>query len=272
MRIRFIHVLCICFGIVVFFASCSNFEKTLKSHDVNYKFTKANEYYDKKEYLKANQLYERLVPVLRNTRNFEQLYYRWCFSFYYMKDYLSASYHFKNFIEYFPSSKDADECEFMHGLCLYKMSPKYSLDQTNTEKAMEALQSYVNTHPNSKRIAEANQQIDAARAKLEAKEADAAKLYFNINQFKASGIAFKSVLRNYPESNSSDYYQFMILKSNFNYAKASVIEKQEERFSNALNAYKELIESYPKSKYLREAEKIYSLADTKIKQIRNEHK
>ncbi|MEI8278185.1 MAG: outer membrane protein assembly factor BamD [Bacteroidota bacterium] len=272
MHNRAIHFVCICLSLSVLLSSCGNYEKVLKSHDVNFKLTKANEYYDKKEYLKANQLYEKLVPIMRNTRNYEQLYYRWSYSFYYMKDYLSASYHFKNFVEFFPMSKDADECEFMHGVSLFKMSPKYSLDQTNTEKALETLQSYVNTHPNSKRIKDANTYIDAGRAKLEMKQADAAKLYFNINQFKASGIAYKSVLRNFPESASSDFYQFMIIKSFYNYGKASVLEKQEERFAIALNAYHELVEGYPKSKYLHEAEKLYTLTDLKIKKIRNEHK
>lgn len=256
---------------IVTLSACSGYEKALKSKDVNYKLAKANEYYDKKKYQHANQLYENLLPVMKNTRNYEPLYYKYAYSFYYMKDYLSASYHFKNFTDFFPSSKDADECEFMYGLCLYKMSPKPSLDPTNTVKAMDALQSYINTHPNSKRIDEANKYIVESRSKLEAKEADAAKLYYNIGQYKAAGISYKNVMRDYPESASTDYYQYMIVKSWYLYAKSSVREKQEERYAVALNAYKELVDGYPKSKYLRDAEKYYTLADNNVKKIRNEH-
>lgn len=256
----------------IILTACSGYEKALKSKDVNYKLTKANAYYDKKQYQKANSLYEGLIPVMKNTRNYESLYYRYSFSFYNMKDYLSASYHFKNFVEIFPSSKDADECEFMYGLCLYKESPKASLDPTNTEKALEALQSYINTHPDSKRMEEASKYVDNCRAKLEVKEAASAKLYYDIGQYKAAGIAYKSVLRNYPESVNSDLYQFMIMKSWYKYANASVKEKQEERFASALNAYQELREGYPKSKYLTEAEKYHTLADNNVKKLRNEHK
>ncbi len=257
---------------IVCLSACGGFERTLKSKDVNYKLTKANEYYDKKKYAHANQLYEVLLPVMKNTRNYEPLYYKYAFSFYYMKDYLSASYHFKNFVDFFPSSKDAEECEYMYGLCLFKESPKPSLDPTNTVKAMEALQAYINAHPNSKRVDDANKYIEECRKKLEDKEAAAAKLYYNIGQYKAAGISYKSVMRDYPESLNADYYQFMIVKSWYQYAKSSIKEKQEERYATALNAYKEFIDGYPKSKYIRDAEKIYTLADNNVKKIRNEHK
>src|ERR1043165_2361058 len=116
-------------------ASCSSYERVRKSSDVNLKFTKANEYYEKKNYQRAGELYQDLLPVLRGTRNYEQLFYRYAYTFYYQKDYPSAALYFKNFTNYFPNSKDAEECEFMHAVCLVKMSPKKSLDQTNTIKA-----------------------------------------------------------------------------------------------------------------------------------------
>ncbi|XZF13718.1 outer membrane protein assembly factor BamD [Chitinophagaceae bacterium MMS25-I14] len=259
---------CLC---LIMFSACGNYEKVLKSNDINYKLTKANEYYDKKEYQHANELYLGLLPVVKGTKNFEPMYYRYAYSYYYMKDYLSSSYHFKNFVDFFPNSKDAEECEFMHAVSLYKLSPKFSLEQTNTEKAMEAMQSFINTHPTSKRLDTANQYIDRARAKLELKEADAAKLYYNISQYKAAGIAFKSVMRAYPESPRSDYYQYMVVKSFYNYARASVQEKQEERFLNVLTEFNELKQSYPNSKYLQDADKYQSQADNNLKKIRNEH-
>ncbi len=262
-----------CFAglILILLSSCSGYEKVLKSNDVNYKLTKANEFYDKKQYQKANTVYEGLLPVMKGTKNFEPLYFKYAYSAYYLKDYLSASYHFKNFTDYFPSSKDAEEAEYMHAVCLYKESPKATLEQTNTIKAMEALQSYINTHSNSKRLGEANGLMDEMRKKLEAKEANAAKLYYNISQYKAASIAYKSVLQNYPESPSGDYYQYMVVRSSYNYAKASVTEKQEERYGNTVSAYNDLKESYPNSKYISEAERFYSQANDNLKKLRNEH-
>ncbi len=260
------------FVCVVLLSSCHGFEKIRKSSDVNYKLTKANEYFDKKDYTHANELYKELMPIMKSTRNYETLFYRYAFTFYYLKDYVESSYYFKNFTEYFPASKDAEECEYMSALSLYKYAPKNSLDQTNTVKSLEAMQSYANKYPNSKRFAEASSYIEKSRLKLELKQADAANLYYNIYQYKAATVAYKSVMHNYPDSPNSDLYQFMIMKAMLKYANVSVPEKQEERYATAISAYKELVENYPKSKYLADAEKLYTEADNNVKKIRNEHK
>ncbi len=257
----------IAFFAVVLSTSCSPFDKVKKSSDVNLKLTKANEYYDKKKYNNANELYHDLLPVLRGTKNYEQLFYRYAYTFYNMKDYPTAALYFKNFTEYFPTSKDAEECEFMHALCLVKMAPKSNLDQTNTIKSMEALQAFINTHPTSPRLAEANQYIDESRKKLETKEASAANLYFNIGQYKAAAIAYKQVIDMYPESPNTDYYQFMVVKALYEYAKISISEKQQERFVNAISAYNELKEAYPSSKFVKDAERYQLLANNSIKKL-----
>ena len=268
-RLKNFFAMCFCLAIL---SGCGDYQKIEKSSDVNLKLTKANEYYEKHDYSHANELYKSLLGVMKNTRNYEQLYFRYAYSYYYMKEYLEASYHFKNFVDYFPNSKDAEECEFMHGVCLYKYSPKYSLDQTNTIKAMEALQSFINTHPKSKYMAEANGYVASCDKKLEAKAQDAAQLYYNINQFKAASIAYRSVMHTYPESPEEDKYLYMIIKSLYSFAIASVPEKQEERLANTISAYQEMKDTFPKSRYLGDAEKYYALATLNVKKIRNEHK
>lgn len=271
MSIRVRNLIVALVGIVIL-SSCSGYEKVLKSNDVNYKLVKANEYYEKKKYAQANAIYESLLPVMKHTKNYEALYYRYAYSFYYLKDYLSASYHFKNFVDFFPGSKDAEECEYLHGECLYKESPAYPLDQTYTYKALDALQSFINTHPNSKRIDEASKIIEKGRLKIQKKELAAADLYYDIGQYKAAAVSFEKLLIDYPDESFSDYCQYMLLKSWYKYARISIEEKQEERYASAITAYKELKDEYPKSEYIPDAEKYYTLADNSIKKIRNEHK
>lgn len=253
-------------------SSCSTHEQILKSKDVNLKFTKANEYYDQGKWAKAGEVYERLLPVFRGTKNYEELYYRYAYTFYNRKDYLSASYQFKNFTDLFPRSSRADECEFMYATCLFKMSPRYSLDQTNTKKAMEVLQSYINTHPESKNLTLANSYIEICRAKLERKDKEAAQLYFDMGEYKSASVAYKSLIQSFPESVDIEFYQLMIIKSYFNFANSSVRAKQEERYSEALNAYAELKEYHPKSNYIKEAEPLATKAQNAINQIRNDNK
>lgn len=248
--------------------SCkSGFEKLQKSKDYPYKLQKANEYFDKKQYGKANTLYEELLTIYKGTKSFEAIYYKYAFSFYYDKSYLAASYHFKNFAELFPKSDKAEECEYLTSLCLYYLSPDYTLDQSNTVKSIGEMQAFVNTHPNSNRVKDANKMIDESRAKLEKKDRYGAELYYRISEYKAAAVAFEQILRRYPDSPLADYYQYMIVSSNYRYARNSIPDKQELRYSNVIADYNDFVRKYPKSAYRSEVEKINSLSLQALKKI-----
>lgn len=270
MRFYFSRILSL-LGLVLLLSSCDqqSYNKILKSSDVNLKLQKANEYYDRKSYRKANELYHSLIPVFRGTKNWEALLYRYCWSYYNMGDYLNAGYNFKNFTEFFPNSPDAEECEYMYTICLFKETNKASLEQTNTIKAMEAMQEFINNHPQSKRIADINRLIDEGRRKLEEKEALAARLYYNIGQYKAAAISYKDVIRQYPESDKADYYYYMIVRSTYRYALASVESKQAERFAQVTEAYQELRSNYPNSSWLKDGEKFVSLSAENLRKLSN---
>lgn len=256
---------------IVVMHGCKGFEHVRKSSDVNYKLTKANEYFDKKDYYHANTLYGELAPIMKSTRNYEALFYRYAYTYFYLKDYLMSSYYFKNFADYFPKSKNAEECEYMSAYSLYKYAPKYSLDQTNTVKSIETLRQFQDKYPQSERATEAGKLIGELKSKLELKQASAAQLYFNMSQYKAASVCYHSVMRNYPESVNTDKYLYMIMRSMYRYAEMSVPSKQEERYASAIEAYRELKDTYPKSAYMKDADKLYTETDNIIKKIRNEH-
>ncbi len=256
--------------IVISMHSCtSEFEKIQKSKDYKYKLTKANEFYDKKQWSKANTLYEECLTIYKGTKDFEEMYYKYAYTFFNMQNYLPASYHFKNFADIFPKSAKAEECEYMNSICLYYQSPEASLDQTNTIKSISELQNFVNTHTDSKHVNEANKMIDNSREKLEEKDAYSANLYYKIGQHKASAIAFQQLLNRYPDSKSADYYGFMQIKSYVEYAKQSIEEKQVERYQKVSDDATDFVQKYPKSKYVSAVEQIKTLSLQSLKKISN---
>lgn len=253
--------------ILVFSACKNNFEKILKSKDYAYKLKKADEYYDRKSYTKSNTLYEELLTVYKGTKNFEAIYYKYAYTFYYDKNYLAASYHFKNFSDLFPKSPKAEECEYLNSLCLYNLSPDYTLDQSNTVKSIGELQTFVNTHPESKRVKDANKLIDESREKLEIKDVYGAELYYKIGEYKAAVVAFEQIIRKYPDSKKTDYYQYMIVKASYKYAGNSIPDKQQERYTRVTAEYTDFLAKYPKSQYRSDVEKINSLSLQSLKKI-----
>jgi len=83
---------------------------------------------------------------------------------------------------------------------------------------------------------------------------------------KAASVAYKSVMRAYPESpipiNTAYGGKIPLLLRPRKWH-----DKQEERYAGTLTAYHELVDGYPKSSYLRNAEKYYTLADNHIKKL-----
>ncbi|MCY7363065.1 MAG: outer membrane protein assembly factor BamD, partial [Ignavibacteria bacterium] len=193
-------------------------------------------------------LYEELFSSVKGTDKFEDLYYKWAYSFYYEKQYKDAENLFKGFLEVFPNSNKAEEVDYMHAMCFYKQSPKIDLEQTNTAKAMGVMQTFINTHPGSSRIAEATEIIDKCRAKLEQKELRAADLYYKLSQFRASAIAYDNLLNNYPESAEADHYKLQSIKSYYKFAQLSIVDKQVERFEKAVTEYDDFSDRNPESK------------------------
>ena len=259
------------FAALVLLTGCSkSMAKLLKNPDPGYKLRMAEQFFVKKQYVKAQQVYEDVMPYYKTTPEFQDIYYKYAYCAYNLQDYMNAENLFKSFLEIFPNSPKAEEMDYMRAYSYYKQSPKAELDQTNTIKAMGMLQTFINTHPGSARNKEANEIIDLCRAKLETKDFKSAQLYYDLGQFRAAGVAFSALLNDYPESMRGDEYKLMIIKSYFKYAEMSVEEKKVERFEQVINHCYEFTDRFPDSKLKQEAENFLNLSQSNIKILNNE--
>jgi outer membrane protein assembly factor BamD len=251
-------------------SSCtSKFAKIQKSKDTEYKLKMAEQYYAKKKYNFAQQLFEDVFPFIKGTPQFEDVYYKFAYCSYYDKDYLNAENLFKNFVETFPNSTRAEECEYQRAYCYYKQSPKVDLDQTNTTKTIGLMQAFINTHPTSLRVKDATAIMDLCREKLETKEFKSAQLYYNLGYYKAAAINFTTVSENFPDSKRADEYKLQVIKAYYRYAEMSIPEKQPERFEKVLSECADFLERFKDSKYFAEAEKYKTLSNNNIKNLKN---
>jgi outer membrane protein assembly factor BamD len=244
--------------------------KILKNPDPEYKLRMAEQYFVKKKYNKAQVLYEDVMPYFKTGKEFENIYYKYAYCAYNQKDYFNAENLFKTFLEIFPNSPRSEEVDYMRAYSFYQQSPKPELDQTNTIKAMGMMQTFINTHPGSARIKEANEIIDICRQKLEIKDNQSAQLYFDMGQFRAAGVSFTNLLDNYPDSPKADEYKLMVIKSYFRYAQLSVEEKQPARYEQVINECHEFVDRFPESKLRKEAEEFLKQSQTNIKTLNNE--
>lgn len=252
-------------------SSCGgSISKLLKNPDPAYKLRMAEQYFVKKKYSLAQQLYEDVMPYYKAGKEFEDIYYKYSYCAYNLADYMSAENLFKSYLEIFPNSPKAEEVDYMRAYSYYKQSPKPELDQTNTIRAMGMMQTFINTHPGSARNKEATEIIDICRGKLETKDFKSAQLYFDMGQFRAAGVAFAALLNSYPESMKADEYKLMIIKSYYRFAELSIEEKKVERYEQVITECNEFTDRFPESKLRKEAEEFLNLSQTNIKNLSNE--
>ena len=257
-------------ALAVALTGCGEYNKVLKSTDANYKFEYAKKAFEERKYVQAATLLEDVVKVLKGTDKAEESLYLLGLSYYENKDYLTASSYFKTYYTHYPKGKYTELARFYSGYGCYLDSPEPQLDQTETYKAIEELQKFLDYHPNSDRAAIAQNAIFELQDKLVQKEIDNAQLYYNLgnylgNNYNSAVIVATNALKNYPYTKYKEQLQMIILKSKFQEAYQSVQEKKEERFRSVIDEYYSFINDYPDGKYRKEADNIYKIAERYVK-------
>lgn len=246
----------------------SDYERIRSSGNPELIVNKAFEYYEQKEYQKAQTLFDLVLTSLRGSDRAEKAYYYYAYTHYYQKQYLLAAYYFKNFSNTFLNSPFREEAAFMSAYSNYQLSPVYRLDQTNTLTAIEEFQLFTNLFPKSPRVEECNKLIDELRRKLEEKAFAEGALYYDLKQYQASLISFDNLLRDYPESPDAERVRYLIARASFKLSENSVVEKKAERYQETIVRANDFLEKYPDGKYSKEVKQIRQDAEKAIKGIK----
>jgi outer membrane protein assembly factor BamD len=132
------------------------------------------------------------------------------------------------------------------------------------------MQTFINIHPGSPRVKDATDIIDALRLRLETKDFKAARLYFDLGQFRAAAVSFNTLLNSYPDTQHGDEYKLMSIKSYFRLAEMSVEEKKAERFEKVIEECNDFIDRFPQSPLLKDVENFITLSNNNLKNVSNE--
>jgi outer membrane protein assembly factor BamD len=248
--------------------SCSKFRKIQKSEDWRVKYEAGFKYYEKKDYYHSAILFEEIRPIVRGLPEGEKVEFYLAYCQYYEKTYLLASNQFKTFYETYGRSSLAQEAQFMYAYSLFVSSPGSNLDQKESIEAMNAMQNFINQYPESSFREKAVDVITLTQQKLELKGYDNAKQYLKLRQYKAAIISFDNFKKSFPDSQFLDELAYLKVVSQHRFATQSFVNLQSERFTLVIEYYKELIDNFPESKYLKEAEKLYADSLDKVNQLK----
>ncbi len=244
--------------VLVLTSGCSKFRKIEKSEDWRVKYEAGLRYYEKKDYYRSAILFEQILPIVRGLPEGEKVEFYLAYCQYNEKTYLLASDQFKTFYETYGRSSMAQEAYFMYAYSLYASSPDSNKDQTSSIEAMAAMQTFLNRYPGSEFMNRAVDVITETQQKLEKKGFENARQYLKLKMYKAAVVALDNFKQNFPDSKYLEEAAYLKVLSEFELAKQSLPGLQFERYTTTLAFYQELVDNFPNSSFLKEAQRYYS--------------
>lgn len=247
----FLSLLCL-----IFFASCSQYQKALKSEDVAVKYPVAESMYEAGKYAKAIRLFEQIAPSYRGKPQAEKMFYLYAQSYFNTKQYYLSGYQFESFVSSYPKSDKVEEAAFLGAFSYSKLSPRYSLEQVDTYKAIEKMQGFIDRYPESAHLTEANAVVKELNEKLEKKAYEIAKQYNTISDYKSAIVVLDNFILEYPGTIYKEDALYYKLDSAYQLAINSIELRKQERLEFAKDAYEKLIRFNTETKYKDRADKM----------------
>lgn len=237
-------------------AGCSGSER-LQLATPEEAYERGKELYDRGRYSAAVEYFQRVFDFGRAHAWAPDAQYYLAHSYFNTRQYLLAANAFTRFVEFYRADPRAEEGEYLRALSYVRLSPHYQLDQTDTRNALTYLHLYLSRYPDGQYADEVIEYVDELRYKLARKQFEIAEMYERRSQFQAAAIEFLRLLDTHPDSEFADAALFGALRSYKSFAERSIPQRRPERYRLAAEQYERLVQLFPQSPLIAEAELLY---------------
>ena len=258
MRLRNLFV--VLASLIALMSCKSEYEILLNSNDADAKYEAAFRYFNDGKFSRAASLFESLSVLTNGTERDDTVRYYWGLSNYKFKDYYTAETNFEQFLSSYPRSPFASDATYLRLDCLYRQTLRYELDQTPTYKAINEISAYILEYPTNTHMQECRDMLIELNERLDKKAYENARLYYKMEDYLASRVAFKNVLKDYADNIYREDILYYIAMSSYKYAHESVPAKQKERYLSFVDDYLNFVGEIPESHYRKELDVVYSRA------------
>ncbi len=160
-------------------------------------FKYAMELYTDEDYFEATNEFTIIILRFSGSSVADSAEYYLGMSHYDMAEYIISAAEFEKLINNMSQSPLVADAQYMLGKSFYEMSPRPSLDQEYTIKALKAFQIFVEDFPTHPKRNEIEQKLLELREKLAEKAYLNAELYRKMLRWKSSIIYYDIVLEKY---------------------------------------------------------------------------
>lgn len=236
---------------------CGGYSEVLRNDDYVQKRAYADAAYEKGEFDKAIALFEQVYQRNPRGEEGEDAYFKMGMSYYNVNDYSMANYMLSNFPVKFPYSDRAEEAFFYSVVAASNLSPSFELDQTDTEAAIDEIQNFVDTYPDSEYMERCNEILNTLYGKIEKKEFEAINLYSRMENYRAASSSAEEFISARPMSTYREKVYYILVKNSYHLAINSIDSKKRERVDKAIERYLNFVAEFPNTTYLREVKSYY---------------
>jgi outer membrane protein assembly factor BamD len=239
-------------------SSCGEYQKVLNKGTSEEQYKMAVKMYEAQNYSKALRLFEKITPIYRGKPQMERIQFMVAQSNFNEKNYSIAGYYFDRFTKNYLKSSKKEEAAFLSAYSYKLASPRFSIDPTDTNKALESFQDFINMYPDSDKIDEANKYYSELRAKLEKKYFEIAKTYYrtadyDLRNYKAAIQAFDNLLEDFLGTKFKEEALYYRLKAAHDFVLKSTDRRKEERIEVAIEAHSKLEKNFPESQFMEDS-------------------
>jgi outer membrane protein assembly factor BamD len=244
-------------------SSCGEYQKVLNKGTSEEQYKMAVKMYESQDYGKALRLFEKITPTYRGKPQMERIQFMVAQANFNEKNYSMAGYYFDRFTKNYQKSSKQEEAAFLSAYSYKLASPRFSVDPTDTNKALESFQSFINTYPASDKIEEANKHYSEIREKLEKKYFEIAKTYYrtadyDLRNYKAAIKAFDNLLEDFLGTKYKEEALYYSFKAGHDFVLKSYDRRKLERIEEAIKDYDRLKRAFPQSKYMVDANEMFA--------------
>jgi len=255
------------FSLLILTSACRNKDLIRPGDPLNIAYDKSIALYEDGKYDDAAYGFDLVTRMGRGTNYSKDAQYYLAESYFADRQYILAASEYERFISYYPQDEKREEVEYKLALCFYEQSPRYRLDQTPTVRAIQLFQLFNTKYPDSEYVVESAARIDELRNKLARKAFEAGEFYLRTNRYLAATIYFDQVIDQFPESRWSERSLLKQIETYIIYADNSIVERQAERYTKAVDNYEKFLQLFPQSSRRGDAESMYSDAISKLSDL-----
>jgi outer membrane protein assembly factor BamD len=183
----------------VFWAGCKGSD-VAQNFTAEERFNLGKQKFDEGDYLEAISHFEIVKLQYPGSAQADDAQYYLGECQFQQESYLVSIEEYRALKRNYPTSPFVPAAQYKIGLCYFNLTPRFQLDQSYADKAIDEFQSFLEYYPTHELVPDAEARIQELNTRLARKLFDTAELYMKMDYYKPATIYYASVIEKYHDT------------------------------------------------------------------------